>query len=183
MIAELELLREKLASRLATNRIALEAQSEDAFQILPKVEDGFPITISFREGRYEIEAGMWHGHFEKSQEASAVMCWLLTPYYRIVTSYRGGEPIATWLEIYADDGWNGTEFVYFVDPTGLESPADNADMIKILVQAIFLDSAFASYYPAAHLDQAGYPLGTILGETSYERRNDGWYPIGVPEAE
>ncbi len=183
MIPELELLRENLASRLKTNRIALEELGDDSIKILPKIEDSFPITASYREGRYEIEAGMWHGHFEKIEEASAVMCWLLTPYYRVVTSFQKGEPIATWLEIYADDGWNGTEFVYFVDPNTIASPAENADAIKILVQAVFLDSAFASYYPAAHLDQAGYPLGTILGETSYELRNDGWYPVGVPEAE
>ncbi len=183
MIPELELLRDKLSSRITTGRIKLEEDRSDAFRVVPTIEDSFPLQVSFKDGNYGVEAGPWHGHFEDFQSASAVVCWLLTPYYRIVTAKQDGNPIASWLEIYADAGWSSTEFVYFVDPSAFESPAEVADVITILVQAVFLDSAFTTYYPAAHIDSAGYPLGTILGETSYEKRNDGWYPVGVPDAE
>lgn len=183
MIPELELLRDKLNSRVQTGRIKLDEQSESSFSVVPTVEDSFPINVHYSDGRYVIEVEPWHGHFEDLQSAGAVVCWLLTPYYRVVTSVGNEKNIATWLEIYADDGWNGTEFVYFVDPNSIESTTDGADTIKILTQAVFLDSAFTTYYPGAHIDSAGYPLGTIIGQTSYVRRNDGWYPVGVPEAE
>lgn len=183
MIPELDLLIGKLASRIQTKKISVVETSDAAFRIEPQVEDSFPIAISFDEGKYLVEAAWWHSDYEDPMQAFAAICWLLTPYYRIVGSFAGEEIIATWLEQCTDQGWEAHKYIYFVDPTGLESPVDNADIIKIRTQAVFLDSSFSTHNPAAHLDQAGYPLGTILGETSYERRDDGWYPFGVPEAE
>lgn len=183
MIPEIESLSVKLKSRVETKRISLDFPSESSFVISSSLEDTFRIEVSFADGKYEIAVNDWHGHFDEEREAAAVMTWLLTPYYRIVKSEKGGTPIATWLEIYTDSGWEGTEYVYFQDPSTMNSPAENADTIHIQQQAIFLDSAFTSHFPGAHLDEAGYPLGTILGTTAYEKRNDGWYPTGVPNAE
>jgi len=183
MIPELGLLSDKLASRVQTNKISLVSESESSFRIESQVEDSFPLSVSFAEGRYEIEAAWWHSDYEDPNQAFAAVCWLLTPYFRVVASFTQDEIIATWLESYTDQGWEATKYLYFVDPANLESPVENADIIKIQTQAVFLDSSFTTHFPAAHLDQAGYPLGTILGETSYERREDGWYPVGVPTAE
>jgi hypothetical protein len=183
MIPEIESLSATLNSRVNTKRIALNFPSDSSFVITSTVDDTFPIEVSYRDGKYTVGVDEWHGHFAEEREASAVVTWLLTPYYRIVQSEKNGEAIATWLEIYTDSGWEGTEYVYFVDPNTISSPAENADQIHIRQQAIFLDSAFTTHFPGAHLDEAGYPLGTILGKTAYQRRDDGWYPIGVPDAE
>ncbi|MBS1700388.1 MAG: hypothetical protein JST12_01895 [Armatimonadetes bacterium] len=183
MIPELESLRDKLASREQTGRIRIDSESDEAFAIVPTIEDTFTINVSYSDGTYQIAVGPWYGQFEDIQSASAVTCWLLTPYYRIATSYTQDQPIASWLEIYTDAGWESTEYVYFEDSDSIESPVDNADKIVILTQAVFLDSSFTAYHPAAHLDGAGYPLGTIIGETTYEMREDGWYPTGVPIAD
>lgn len=183
MIPELVPIVEKLRSRTETGRISLEFPAAETIHVIPSGEDTFPITVGFESDRYEVGASRWHAHFDKVEQAFAVICWLLTPYYRIVRSQRGEKLIATWLEIYRDEGWDESNAVYFVDPTTLDSPVDGADEIFIRQQAVFLDSAFATYYPSAPLDAAGYPIGTILGETKYENRNGEWHPVGVPVAE
>ena len=183
MSPEIESLSSRFQSRAETKRISLSFPNESTFRITSSLPDTFDVEVEFKDGKYLVQAGGWHSHFEEIDQARAVCTWLLTPYYRIARSEKNGDAIATWLELYTETGWEGTEYVYFVDPTTMNSPAENADEIHILQQAIFLDSAFTTHYPGAHLDGAGYPVGTILGETVYMRRDDGWYPIGVPEAE
>ncbi len=183
MIPEIELLAEKLKSRAETKRISLEFSSEITLTVVPAGPDTFPIFVSYEEGIFEVSAAKWRGEFDQLDQASAATCWLLTPYYRIVRSSQKGSDIATWLELYTNEGWEGTKYVYFIDPQTIESPIYGADEIVILQQAIFLDSAFETYYPAAHLDEARYPIGTILGETTYSNQTGEWAPIGVPIAE
>ena len=183
MIAEMVPLVEKLQSRADTKRISLEFPSASELRVVPEGEDTFVIDAGFENGKFSVGAAHWHAHFDKVEQACAVICWLLTPYYRIVRSQLGEEMIATWLEIYNNEGWESSNPVYFVDPTDMDSPLDGADKLFILQQAVFLDSAFTTYFPAAHLDQAGYPVGTLLGETRFENQNGDWLPIGVPVAE
>jgi hypothetical protein len=183
MIPEIAQLADKLTSRSDTKRITLERGTESSLLIVPATEDTFPITASYDDNTYTVSAAKWQANFDQLNQASAAICWLLTPYYRIVRSTQAGNDIATWIEIYTNDGWEGTKYHYFVNQETLESPIDGADEITILQQAVFLDSAFPAYYPAAHLDQAGYPLGTILGETTYTMQNGDWHPVGVPVAE
>ncbi len=183
MIPEIVALTEKLKSRVETGRISLEYPSAFELRVVPSAQYTFPILVSFDDDGFRIQAADWRATFETVDAVSSVICWLLTPYYRIVRSSVQGSNIATWVEIYTDQGWEGTEYVYFVDQDELSSPIDGADQIFILQQAVFLDSKFPEYYPAAHLDQAGYPVGTILGETTFEIQNGEWHPIGVPLAE
>jgi hypothetical protein len=183
MIPELELLCDKLKSRVDSKRIYLEFPSETSLRIVPAAQDSFSLEVSFENGLYEVSAAKWLSEFDQLEQASAAICWLLTPYYRIVRSAKSGSDIATWIEIYTNEGWEGTRYVYFVDPSTLQSPIDDADEIVILQQAVFLDSAFETYYPAAHLDEARYPVGTILGETTYSNHSGDWAPVGVPIAE
>lgn len=183
MIPELELLCDKLKSRVDSKRISLEFLSESSLKVVPAAQDTFPITVTFENGQFEVAAAKWRAEFDQLDQASAAICWLLTPYYRIVRSAKTGSDIATWIEIYTNEGWEGTKYVYFVDSSTLESPVEDADEIIIVTQAVFLDSAFPSYYPAAHLDEAGYPVGTILGETTYSNHTGDWAPVGVPIAE
>jgi hypothetical protein len=184
MISELVPLVDKLQSRLKSKLIALEFPSANELKVVPSGEDTFPLWAIFEDDVYQVGAANWCAHFETAEQAGSVICWLLTPYYRIVRSIRDGEDLATWIELYTDQGWEGTEYNYFTEPTSEEqSPIDGADEIVILQQAVFLDSAFPSYYPAAHLDQAGYPVGTILGETKFLNQTGEWHPVGVPEIE
>ena len=183
MIPELIPIVEKLKSRTETGRIALEFPTSNELKVVPSAEDTFPIWVIFEDSAYHVGAAKWCTQFETAEQASTLISWLLTPYYRIIRSSKDGEDFATWIEIYTDQGWEGTEFNYFTAPGDEESPVDEADEISILQQAVFLDSAFPTHYPAAHLDQAGYPVGTILGETKYENRNGEWHPVGVPIAE
>ena len=183
MIPELIHLCERLKSRVETKRISLEFPSASELRIVPAGEDTFPIWAMFEDGQFHVGAAHWCTQFETSEQASSVICWLLTPYYRIVRSVKAGADIATWIELYTDQGWEGTEYNYFETPNEDESPIKDANEIIILQQAVFLDSAFATYYPAAHLDQAGYPVGTILGETRFENQKGEWHPVGVPVAE
>ena len=181
MIPELVHLSEKLKSRVETGRITLEYPSASSLRVLPKGDDTFKIDAEFVDGAFLVSVAAWHGQFELAEQASAVICWLLTPYYRVVRSICADQNLATWIEIYTNEGWEGTEYVYFGEP--MESPLDGADGIVILTQAVFLDSAFETYYPAAHLDQARYPIGTILGETQFENQKGEWQPVGIPVAE
>ena len=183
MISELVPLVEKLKSRVETKQIALEFPSANELKVVPAAEDTFPIWAIFEDSMYHVGAAKWCTQFETGEQASTLISWLLTPYYRIISSCKNGEDLATWIEIYTDQGWEGTEFNFFGEPNKEESPVEGADEISILQQAVFLDSAFPTHYPAAHLDQAGYPVGTILGETKYENRNGEWHPVGVPIAE
>ena len=183
MIPELIHLCEKLNSRVETQRISLEFPSAFELRVVPVAEDTFPVWAIFEDSQYHVGAAHWSALFDTVEQACSVICWLLTPYYRIVRSIKAGEDIATWIELYTDQGWEGTEYNYFKIPSEDQSPVEGADEIVILQQAVFLDSAFATYYPAAHLDQAGYPVGTILGETRFENQNGEWHPVGVPVAE
>ena len=183
MISELVRIVEKLQSRTDTGRISLEFPSADCLIVVPVGNDTFPIGVSFDAGQYVVSASKWHAGFGELDHAAAAVCWLLTPYYRIVRSAKVGADIATWIEIYTNAGWEGTEYIYFVPSVEGESPIEDADEIVILTQAVFLDSAFETYYPAAHLDEARYPVGTILGETRFENQNGEWHPVGVPNAE
>jgi hypothetical protein len=183
MIAEMVHLVEKLQSRADTKRISLEFPSASELRVVPGAEDTFVIDVGFEHGKFLVGAAHWHAHFDDVEQASAAICWLLTPYYRILRSSKAGADIATWIEIYTNEGWEGLKYVTFDANQGNESPVQNADEIIILQQAVFLDSAFPTYYPAAHLDEAGYPVGTILGETKYQSVNGEWEPVGVPVAE
>ena len=183
MIPELVPIVEKLQSRVDTKRISLEFPSAHEVAIVPSAEDTFPVWVMYEEGVYHVGAAEWCAQFESAEQAGSVICWLLTPFYRIVRSVGAGNDIATWIELYTDQGWEGTEYSYFTERAEDESPLEGANQIIILQQAVFLDSAFATYYPAAHLDQAGYPVGTILGETRFENQNGEWHPVGVPIAE
>lgn len=166
-----------------TGRISLEFLDAERLRVVPAGEDTFPIVVNFDAGLYIVSAAKWHASFGDLDQVTAAICWLLTPYYRIVRSTKGSEGVATWVEIYTNAGWEGTEYVYFDPLVESESPVEGADEIVILTQAVFLDSAFETYYPAAHLDEARYPVGTILGETRFENQNGEWHPVGVPVAE
>ncbi|MEI7987069.1 MAG: hypothetical protein WCI55_15700 [Armatimonadota bacterium] len=56
MIPELELLCEKLKSRVDSKRISLEFLSESSLQVVPATEDAFPLEVSFENGLYEVSA-------------------------------------------------------------------------------------------------------------------------------
>lgn len=183
MIEEIANLSAKLKSRVDTGRISVEYPSAFALRIVPGAEDTFSIEVLVEDDLFVVSAADWESKFDDVDQVAAMVCWLLTPYYRIVRSTKAGEFIAKWVEIYTDEGWQGTRYDFSIDPTTIESPVENADEITIVQQAVFLDSAFPSYYPGAHLDQAGYPLGTILGETKYAMQNGDWQPVGVPLAE
>ena len=129
MIPELELLCDKLKSRVDSKRISLEFPSESSLNVVPATPDTFPIMVSFENGQYEVAASKWRAEFDQLDQASAAICWLLTPYYRIVRSVQTGSDIATWIEIYTNEGWEGTRYVYFVDPSTLQSPIEDADEI------------------------------------------------------
>ena len=183
MLAELVPIVEKLQSRVDTGRILLEFPSGNHINIVPTAEDTFPIWAIFEDSLYHVGAAKWSTQFDTADQASTLIRWLLTPYYRILRSVKDGVDLATWIEIYTDQGWEGTEFNYFTESGDGESPVEGADEISILQQAVFLDSAFTTHYPASHLDQAGYPVGTILGATKYESRYGEWHPVGIPSAE
>ena len=183
MISELVPIVEKLKSRVDTKRISLEFPSATELTVVPSGDDTFSVWTRFENGIYDAGAANWCAQFETAEQAGSVICWLLTPYYRIVRSVKAGEDIATWIELYTDQGWEGTEYNYFKMQGDEQSVVADADKVIILQQAVFLDSAFPTYYPAAHLDQAGYPVGTILGETTFENRNGEWHPVGVPITE
>lgn len=179
LVPELQQIRVALDSRIRSGKLVVEEESESRLILVPQVPDSFPVSISFNAVD-DIEVGLepWHEHMTSVQLAVNLATWLLTPYYRVVTTYSNGHPIETYTEAYQNDGWEFMLEVYFMNPeAGLPEP----DEIRIRQQAVFLDSNFLTYFPEAQLDSAGYPIGTLLGETIYRRRNGEWHPTNVPD--
>jgi hypothetical protein len=174
LVPELQVVADDFASRLATGKIDIGVFSEREIKILPKAEDSFPITISVDQaGTYKIEMAGWSSHQTKPDVAAGLACWLLTPYYRVVSVFKSGEKIRTFGEYFTEEGWESFAVIDLnqdVDP----------DEIRIYTQAVFLDSSFKSYNLKALFDAAGYPQGTLLGEVEYRLVNGEWHPL-VPE--
>jgi hypothetical protein len=168
-----------LDSRLKTGKLKLEIKSETELELVPQVPDSFPLTVTLHaEDDVEVGFAPWSEHLGSVGKATNLLTWLLTPYYRVVTTYSKGQAIESYTEAYRNGGWEFRVEVYFMDP---EQDLPDPDEIRIRQQAVFLDSNYLTHYPQAQLDRAGYPVGTLLGETIYESRNGEWHPTNVPD--
>lgn len=179
LVPELQQIHDAMASRIQTGKLRADIESETRLVLVPQVPDSYPVTVTFHAAD-DLEVGLepWHEHMTSVELAVNLATWLLTPYYRVVTTFAHGNPIETYTESYQDEGWEFMLEVYFMDP---EQDLPEPDEIRIRQQAVFLDSNFLSYFPKAQLDAAGYPVGTLLGETIYQRRNGEWHPVNVPD--
>jgi hypothetical protein len=179
LVHELQLIRESLDSRIRTGKLSVENPSDQELVLVPQVEDSFAIQITFSApDDIKVSLDPWHEHVSSVEQATNLAIWLLTPYYRVVAMYAGGRAVRTHLEIFRNEGWDDMLGIYFMNPEeGLPEP----DEIRIRQQAVFLDSNFLTYYPQAELDAAGYPVGTLLGETIYQQRSGEWHPTNVPD--
>ncbi len=179
LVPELQRILEAFQSRIATGNLSVETVSDKELLLTSQVPDTFPITITFENpGDIVVRLAPWHEHLTSTEQATNLAIWLLTPYYRIVAMYSGGQLISSHCEIYRNEGWEASETVYFANPEeGLPDP----DEIRIRHQAVFLDSSFPRFYLSAELDGAGFPVGTLLGETIYHLKNGEWHPTNVPD--
>ena len=179
LVPDLQLVLDAFESRIQSGKLAVETPSAEQLLLIPQIPDSFPISISFA-GPEDIVVAVepWHEHMSSVQQATILAIWLLTPYYRVVTSYAAGMPIEAHAEVFQNEGWVSRVEVTLVN-SGEELP--EPDEIRIRHQAVFLDSNYLRYYPQAELDQAGCPVGTLLGETIYHLRNGEWHPTNVPE--
>ena len=179
LVPELQLIHDALESRIRSGKVSVETPSEKELVLVPQVPDSFPISLNFNASDdIEVALEPWHEHMGSAELAANLATWLLTPYYRLVTTYAKGQPIETYTEAYRNEGWEFMLEVCFMNP---EEELPEPDEIRIRQQAVFLDSNFLTYYPQAELDAAGYPVGTLLGETIYHKRNGDWHPINVPD--
>lgn len=183
MTSEIVQLSEKLKSRVDTKLILLEYPEPNVVEIVPSGPDTFEISVGLYDEKWLVTSSFWCtvdcGSLEN---VYSLVCWLLTPYSRIVESWNGPQLLATWIEWYTEEGWESTDHNYLVIPKD-DSPLTGATEMVIRHQAVFLDSAFSTHFPGAKLDQAGYPIGTLLGRTCYKPSSDGWHPVGVPTAD
>lgn len=179
LVPDLQLLVDTLGSRIRTGKLAVETLAPNQIKLAPQVPDSFPIMLT-HAGPEDIIVSVdpWCEHMNSVQQASSLAIWLLTPYYRLVTSFAAGMPVSAHAEVYQNEGWAPRKEVALQNS---ESEPLQPDEIRIRHQAVFLDSNYARYYPNAELDQAGCPMGTLLGETVYHLKNGEWHPTNVPE--
>lgn len=179
LVPELQQIHDAFNSRARTGNLKLQITTPTELMLVPQVPDSFPISIQLvAEADIVVTLEPYHEHMSGVEQATSLAMWLLTPYYRVVAMYAAGKLIKTFLELYQDGGWNARPATFFVNP---DEGLPEFDEIRIRHQAVFLDSSYLTYYPHAELDQAGCPLGTLLGETIYHQRNGEWHPVNVPD--
>ncbi len=83
--------------------------------VTPKV--GFAVSLyAENENESMVAAERWHAHYEDPQQAAFCAYWLLTPFYRIAQEFKGSLFVATWTEMYTEEGWAADEPVYYLNP-------------------------------------------------------------------
>ncbi len=110
---------ERLLAHFSEAPLEVERRSM-SIVVTPKLDETFPVTIYDLGEESMIAAGAWHTHIADPEEAAFCVYWLLTPYYRVVEESKGRLLVATWIERFGEDGWDGSDPVYFINP---EHPA------------------------------------------------------------
>ncbi|MBL8061150.1 MAG: hypothetical protein JNK63_10605 [Chthonomonas sp.] len=130
----------------------------------------FPITVYDEGDECMVAALRWHTHFNDPEEACQSVCWLLTPYNRLVEEYKGALYVSGWVEHYTDQGWMRVCPVFYLNP---DHPPDwvagpNEEYQLVIYQQAVLSppAPFTSYFPNAILEEETLlPVGSILGKS------------------
>ncbi len=149
-----------------------------SLKITPTDPETFGITLYDEGDQAMIAAQRWHTHYDDPMQAAFCALWLLTPYYRLVEEFKGGLMVATWIERFTDEGWDGMEPAYFLNP---EYPPDwetgptELYVRRYIQQALIAPpTPFEEIFPSAALDENGLPPGSVIGVSSEESKE----PIG-----
>ena len=131
----------------------------------------FPITVYDEGHECMVSALRWHTHFEDPEEACLGVCWLLTPYNRLIEEYKGSLYVASWLEHFTDTGWEKTSPVYFLNPDHaadwLAGPDEEYRLIIHQQAALAPPEPFTRYFPNAEVESDTLlPVGSNLGKTT-----------------
>jgi hypothetical protein len=134
---------------------------QTSIKIIPTIEGGFPIMVYDEGAETMIAAERWHTHYEEPLEVAFLALWLLTPFYRVVHETKGGSLVAAWIERYEEEGWQGFEPVYFLNPEHEESwllaPGEHYQR-RYMQQAVLPPpQPYAELCPGALLDENGLP--------------------------
>ena len=89
MTSEIVQLSEKLKSRVDTKLILLEYPEPNVVEIVPSGPDTFEISVGLYDEKWLVTSSFWCtvdcGSLEN---VYSLVCWLLTPYSRIVESWN-----------------------------------------------------------------------------------------------
>ncbi len=147
---------------------------DSSLQIVPKGPETFAVTLYDEGDQCMIAAQRWHTHYDDPQQAAFCAMWLMTPYYRLVEEFKGGLMVATWIERYEADGWEGMEPAYFLNP---EYPPDwepgpEETFVRRRIQQALVASPepYEEIVPGAQLDEHGLPLDSQIGISTEESR-------------
>ena len=167
----LDLIQERLEDAPTIN---LQRRSSSLI-ISPNLPAGFPETFAitvYDEGdECMVSALRWHTHFYDPEAAFRGVCWLLTPYNRLVEEYKGALYVSGWVEQYTDQGWVRACPVFYLNPdheADWEAGPEEEYQLIIYQQAVLSPPApFTSYFPNANLEEETLlPVGSVLGKST-----------------
>lgn len=140
---------------------------ESSIRIVPTDPDTFQITIYDQGEDSMISAERWHTHYDDPLQTAWCALWLLTPYYRMAQEMKGGVLVATWIERYEAEGWQGFEPVYFLNPEHPDSwvPLPGETISRRYWQQAVLPppKPYSEFNPDAKLDQDLLPVESHIG--------------------
>lgn len=140
---------------------------ESSIVVSPKSADTFAITLYDQGDEAMIGADRWHTHYDNHEQAAFCVLWLLTPYYRLVHELKGGVLAATWIECFGEQGWEGYDPVYFLNPeNALDWETHNGEQFSrryIQQDAVPPPHPFGELVPGAQLDENELPVDSYIG--------------------
>lgn len=144
-------------------------RSESHITVKPRGKKTFEVSIYDDGDSAMVAADRWHGHHTIPDQAAFCALWLLTPYYRVVSEFIGGVMVAVWIERYVENGWEGMEPVFYRNPDAPEEwtvePGQKVFHRYLQQVVVPPPKAYDELVPGVKLDQHGYPLGTVIGES------------------
>lgn len=146
----------------------VETASE--LRINPLVDNSFFVGIDRCDNREgpTTYTDHWHCHTDSGVQAASVAFWLLTPYVRVVSELKHGEPFASWIENYMTESWEPDDCVYYLNPLDEASwiLAEGELFERRTVQQSVLQwvNPITAVRPGILLDKSGLPPQSFIGE-------------------
>ena len=135
-------------------------------EVVPLGSNTYPVTMTDDGDEATVSAGNWHEHFDDPTQACGCFMGLLTPYYRVVESYRGSAFVCACVQRYEAEGWVqiGAEFRPLISGQLVQRIFGSRERQVILQQAVVTPPfVWADEFPGVDLDENLLPRGSVLG--------------------
>lgn len=119
----------------------------------------FTVRMTEESGDLIVWAGEhWHEHFDEPEAAANCVCWLLTPFYRVVEDYRDDVILEAFIERFLNGEWQSMSG----DPVYLEMGTQERANRRIIRQHAVLSPGPKKGIDE-YLDEDGFPPDSELG--------------------